>query len=131
METGGSSLTVGRGSGGTSDTVGNGAGEMSLMEGSGINDALVTGGMTTSVEVTSVGSSVVAVSVSVAVGTTTTVELGSSVVPVVATVVVGITRGPVSVGAAYGGSNRPNCPHALHGYAHDLTSLGAARIGLQ
>ena len=47
-------------------------------------------------------------------------------------VVVGTTTsGPVSVGAAYGGSNKPNRPHALHGYAQELTCLGAARTGLQ
>jgi len=94
MDTGGSSLTVGIGAGGTSDTVGMGAGGMSLMVGNGIIDALVTGGMTTAVELTSVGSSVVAVAVPVAVGTIITVEPASVVV------VVGITRGPVSVGAA-------------------------------
>lgn len=43
-------------------------------------------------------------------------------------VVVG-TRGPVTVGTAYGGSKRPNRPQALHGYAHDLTCGGAARMG--
>jgi hypothetical protein len=42
-----------------------------------------------------------------------------------------VTRPPVSVGMAYGGSNRPNRPHALHGEAQDLTVCGAARIGLQ
>jgi hypothetical protein len=35
------------------------------------------------------------------------------------------------VGIAYGGSNRPNRPQALHGYAHELTCFGAARIGSQ
>lgn len=40
-------------------------------------------------------------------------------------------RPPVSGGTAYGGSNRPNPPHAPHGEAHSLTGLGAARIGSQ
>lgn len=39
-------------------------------------------------------------------------------------------RPPGRVGTAYGGSKRPNRPQALHGEAHELTGLGAARIGL-
>lgn len=39
------------------------------------------------------------------------------------------TRPPVSGGTAYGGSNSPNAPHALHGEAQDLTGSGATRIG--
>ena len=38
-------------------------------------------------------------------------------------------RLPVRVGIAYGGSKRPNRPQALHGYAHELTCFGAARMG--
>ena len=44
-------------------------------------------------------------------------------------VVVVSMRPPPRVGTAYGGSKRPNRPHALHGEAHDLTVLGATRIG--
>lgn len=36
---------------------------------------------------------------------------------------------PGSVGTAYGGSNMPNGPHALHGHAHSRMRIGAARIG--
>lgn len=39
------------------------------------------------------------------------------------------TRPPCSGGTAYGGSNSPNPPHALHGKAQDLTRSGATRIG--
>lgn len=46
-------------------------------------------------------------------------------------VVVGPIRLPVMVGMAYGGSNRPKRPQALQGYAHDLTSVGAASTGSQ
>lgn len=45
--------------------------------------------------------------------------------------VVGSMRRPVRVGTAYGGSKRPKRPQALHGYAHDLTCVGAARTGSQ
>lgn len=47
------------------------------------------------------------------------------------TTVVGITRLPVIVGTAYGGSKRPKRPHALHGYAQDRTWVGAASMGSQ
>lgn len=47
------------------------------------------------------------------------------------TTVVGMTRLPVIVGTAYGGSNRPNLPQALHGYAQERTWLGAASMGSQ
>lgn len=47
------------------------------------------------------------------------------------TTVVGSMRLPVSVGIAYGGSKRPKRPQALHGYAHELTCFGAARMGSQ
>lgn len=40
-------------------------------------------------------------------------------------------RPPVIVGIAYGGSKSPKWPQALHGYAHELTCRGAARIGSQ
>ena len=56
-----------------------------------------------------------------------TVVIGAGV----AVVVVGSIRPPVTVGTAYGGSNRPNRPQALHGYAHELTCFGAARMGSQ
>ncbi len=46
------------------------------------------------------------------------------------TVVVSISP-PVRGAIAYGGSNRPKRPHALHGYAHERTLLGAAKIGSQ
>ena len=49
----------------------------------------------------------------------------------VATVVVTGTKPPVSGPTAYGGSNNPKLPHALHGEAHDLTGSGATRIGSQ
>jgi hypothetical protein len=39
------------------------------------------------------------------------------------------TRGPVTVGMAYGGSKRPNGPQAPHGDAQDLTLSGAASTG--
>ena len=48
---------------------------------------------------------------------------------VTTTVDVGSTNPPVSVGTAYGGSNKPNRPHALHGYAHSRTCVGAASTG--
>lgn len=49
----------------------------------------------------------------------------------VATVVVTGTKPPVSGSTAYGGSNIPKLPHALHGEAHDLTGSGATSIGSQ
>jgi hypothetical protein len=49
----------------------------------------------------------------------------------VETVVVTGTKPPVSGSTAYGGSNIPKLPHALHGKAHDLTGSGATRIGSQ
>lgn len=74
--------------------------------------------------VTTGGGEEVAGSVRVATGN----EALVSVMPVGAAVAVPVSP-PVIVGTAYGGSNRPNRPQALHGYAHELTCLGAARIG--
>lgn len=60
------------------------------------------------------------------------VELGLvCTADVVATVVVTGTKPPVSGSTAYGGSNNPKLPHALHGEAHDLTGSGATSIGSQ
>jgi hypothetical protein len=61
------------------------------------------------------------------------VEVGVGAIVIttgIGVVVVG-TRPPVMVGIAYGGSNRPNLPQALQGYAHELTCFGAAKIGSQ
>lgn len=86
------------------------------------------------------GGGVVVVVGTATVGSVTVGVVGAAVVGVVGmgagvsvgtTMEVGSTRLPVSVGTAYGGSNRPNRPHALQGQAHDLTSFGAASTGLQ
>lgn len=71
------------------------------------NNPVVCGGgvTTTGVSVTVIGAAV-------------TVTGGGSINP------------PVRVGAAYGGSNNPNRPQALQGYAQDRTCVGAARMGL-
>ena len=66
------------------------------------------------------------ITVAVGVGAAVTVTGGGGTV-----VVVGSIKLPVIVGTAYGGSKRPNRPQALHGYAHDRTWLGAARMGSQ
>lgn len=77
-------------------------------------------------------------------GTTGAAEVGVATEGVVESVGVGMlvsgcavvvvtgacTRPPESGATAYGGSNKPNPPHALHGDAHALTGSGAARIGL-
>lgn len=79
----------------------------------------------------------VLVTVLVGVGVcTTTVSVGggttvTTTTSLVAAVDVGSTKPPVSVGTAYGGSNSPNRPHALHGYAHWRTCSGAASTGSQ
>jgi len=64
----------------------------------------------------------------VAAGPRVEVGTGSAVVSTGAVVVVSMSP-PVMVGTAYGGSKRPNRPQALHGYAHELTCFGAARMG--
>lgn len=58
------------------------------------------------------------------------VVTGAGVAVTVTGGIVVCTRGPVRVGTAYGGSKRPNRPQALHGYAQELTCLGAAKMGL-
>ncbi len=58
----------------------------------------------------------------------------STVVVVCTRAVVGLRRGttlPVTVGMAYGGSNKPNLPQALHGDAQAWSLVGAARMGSQ
>jgi len=83
----------------------------------------------------------VAEAVTTAVGETLCVVVGNKAVVGIAGpgagTAVGLTgatadvsmRPPVMVGTAYGGSKRPNRPQALHGYAHELTCFGAARMG--
>lgn len=69
-------------------------------------------------------------------GTTGAAEVTAATEGVIDSVTVVVVTGawtkPPERGAtAYGGSNRPNPPQALHGDAQALTGSGATRIGLQ